>query len=296
MSDVFYAGMADPATALYALKSRIEALGAPSLSSAAGPQGLKGRKGPRGNRGPSTPDCRTQGYGSGPPTPNKGNPGDYYFDMNAPRYYGGRTSYHWSPWLGMFLLDNFNSTVAELLAAHTSDSGHTWTNSSSLYGGVDPSKAQVLNGALSVNGTGGDSIAFLSSVGPFNANYYVEVGVHMDDASGVFEVGLRYESGGPAGYNVQVDRDDAATINANIFKYVAGSGTNLGAQNAIPAGLDFVLRWQVNVDQLTLLVDGAEVLTATDSVLTDADQIFLYVEGMTSPARLFIRYIKAGTV
>lgn len=312
MSDVFYAGMADPATALYALKSRIESLGAPSLSSAAGPQGLKGLKGLRGNRGPSTPDCRTQLYGSGPPTPNKGKPGDFYFDLNRPYYYGGRTSFNFSPWMGMFLLDNYNGIAGTpAIGGRVSDSGHTMADSLNPYGSADPTLLKITDGGLGIDRDGSHRYASgVYSANPYNANYYVEIGVRGTEDScsaGSIRVGARVQAGTGTGYFLETFNAAGGNVAILVFKEV-GVSTLIARVDTPAPGIPL---WTARLEVSTLvggdvyiraLLNGIEVGNATDPAFgayPDKGVITVFIDPDAGAAPWHdcqIKYIRAGTL
>lgn len=160
----------------------------------------------------------------------------------------------------MNAVDTFTGTASTLLEAHTTDSGHTWTEHPSYTGG-----ASALTDLKRVRGSSGPTALYLSAV-PDSAEYDIE--------ADFFVVTVLTGTCGIAG------RMDTA---ANTFYYVrynatgtqwelrTAAGSTLGsAVQTLTGGQTYHVKFQIRDAAKKVFVDGVEVISSTDNSITGA--------------------------
>lgn len=181
-----------------------------------------------------------------------------------------------------FLLDNF--TGSGLLTAHTSDSGHTWSDQGAGgFYGADPA-APILSGGLLTHTGGAGYWSGESSAVPPTADYAVEIVTAIQAASNnQGAIGLRFSDASGTGYLAEfyADTSTPTVMLAIVTKnsgYVQLNG--VGPQSyAVADNSNCTVKFQIVGSTLSLYFDGVLAWTGTDSSITAVGKIFIVIDG-----------------
>jgi hypothetical protein len=177
------------------------------------------------------------------------------FSASGGLFLGG--AYHGG---GAFATDSFTGAAGTPLSAHTSDSGSTWSLHPSFSG------ATVLSGAGRVRSNTASPSVYIDSAGPTAADYdisadVVPVGAYSTQTAGV--VG-RLDFSSCSFYGA---RYNCALDSWELYRVASGTYTALGTAGSPVLSTTRRLTLRMAGSQITVLVDGAAVITKTDSVL-----------------------------
>lgn len=184
-----------------------------------------------------------------------------------------------------FLTDNFTGTASSTLESHLSDNGQGWiknTASSSSIG---------LNGGITISSTNDifptqtRKTAIYTTTGTStSADYEIQGTVSVVSARLSDYVGLvaRYATSTDNGYAATYAHSAGGFI---LVKRVNGTPTVLGSYNVTAATNDVVLL-RVRGSSISVLVNGIERISASDTTFTDAGKagVFLYANSAPGDA------------
>jgi lysophospholipase L1-like esterase len=166
---------------------------------------------------------------------------------------------------GSFMLDTFTDADGTDITSHTGEAGATWSLITG-YAPATPSKI-TSNRLYTTTAQGG----YKASGTPPTADYYVEGVVRYLTNLASDSVGIAGRID-PAANTMYFGRYGNTAGGWQLFKVIAGAATQLGSTvtASFPTGLDKTLRLVMQGTTIKLLVDGVEVISATDSAISTA--------------------------
>lgn len=170
--------------------------------------------------------------------------------------------------------DNFTGTAATLLTAHTPDSGGSWT------AGTGSSGNAVLDGTGNVYDQFGNAPWFYWSQDPLSADYDVVVKVKVDVS-------------GSQGHGCIARQSTSANTHYRVFwhggvgdwllyKNVAGTATQIGNFTGSAPTTEKTLTLRCTGSTITVLLDGTQIISVTDSAVSGAGRPGIFTNGTNS--------------
>lgn len=158
------------------------------------------------------------------------------------------------------LSDTFTGTAGTALESHTADTGETWTKHTSLGSGT----ADIRNNQVRGSAT---PALFWSSWTPPAADYYVEITLDVLDTGSPDTPGAsgRIDTAANTHYHARYSRISAG---AQLFKFVAGTATQLGSTFSYTPADGDTIRLDMAGTTIRLLINGVERISVTDSAIT----------------------------
>jgi hypothetical protein len=161
-------------------------------------------------------------------------------------------------------LDTFNSTTGTSLTARSADDGSTWTVSA----GTTP----VITSAKRLRRVGANGFDAYDNDAPGTADYSVEADVCIVTDNGAYYTGVsgRVNTGAGNSYYAQLDETSGYF---QLWKKVSNTSTQLassGSSYSLAAGTTYTLRLSMVGSTISVYVNGAQVISVTDSSVTAA--------------------------
>lgn len=171
----------------------------------------------------------------------------------------------------MALPIDFAGTAGQTLQAY--NAGFALANSTT------GSLAITAAGRLRRNATVNYNYTYSSELPP-SADYWVEADFFFDSTTRTERFGItgRNSTSALTFYLARVATDGSATANVQLWKWVAGTATQLGSSYAINISGDptFKIRLDMAGSTIRVLVNGVERINVTDSSVTAAGRIGFY--------------------
>jgi lysophospholipase L1-like esterase len=170
--------------------------------------------------------------------------------------------------MSLFTQDSFTDTPGVLLENHTGETGAVWTKNPAFSTG---SAAITAAGRLRGNATNG---VYYESAVPASADYDVEADLYV--ASVVGSAGLTGRQD-PTGFTFYL-LDYEAAGSFHLYTQVAGTAVNTTSfAMALTVGQIYHLRLSMRGGQISCYVNGALVISITDTNITSAGRAGLYL-------------------
>ena len=166
---------------------------------------------------------------------------------------------------------DFNGTAGDTL--QTYNSGFSLANSTT------GSMAITAAGRLRRNSTSNYNYTY-STQTPSSADYWVEADFFFETTTRTERFGItgRNSTSALTFYLARVATNASSTANVQLWKWVAGTATQLGSSYAITISGDptFKIRLDMSGSTIRVLVDGVERISVTDTSITAAGRIGFY--------------------
>jgi hypothetical protein len=180
--------------------------------------------------------------------------------------------------------DSFTGTTGTQLAAHTGETGATWT----LWQAPTPRGVLTDAGRLRRDISGG--VGYYASGVPANANYTVEADIHVKSVAATDDVGI----------NGRIDLSDSNSIGTNYLlryhidgvvaewqlrKNVVGVGTSLATYSqTLTPGATYRIGLKMSGTTISMIIDGVERGTAVDTGIGGAGRAGVRLGASSSTA------------
>lgn len=185
-----------------------------------------------------------------------------------------------SPWafapadvsVSPFLYDSFTDAAGTAITAHTGETGASWT----VQSGNSPATPDKIDGggALYANAANG---IYQSAGSPPSADYYVEAVLTKLSTVTNDKVGVIGRAD-PAANSWYMARWNEAGSNWQLYRTVAGVSTQMNGSIAgsFNVGDSHVLRLTMNGSTISMSLDGAQIQSKADTVITAAGHAGVY--------------------
>jgi hypothetical protein len=171
--------------------------------------------------------------------------------------------------MALFVQDTFTGTDGTTLASHTGETGASWTKHPQFTGSLALDTNRVRNATSDTNAG-----LYYASGTPLGADYEVQADLLCKDAASVLASAFvcgRLDSAVSAGTYYFGGWNRSSNI-FQVLKLVAGVSTSLGSSSdgGAAAGTTKTAKLSMVSTTIQLLIDGASVVSVTDSAISAA--------------------------
>jgi hypothetical protein len=195
---------------------------------------------------------------------------------------------------GVFVQDSFTGSDSTNLTAHTGEIGATWTKHPNQPG----SARDILITSNQARGDGNTSTIsrYYASGTPPTADYAVEATLNAISATTNERAGIwaRMNTSTDDGYELTYQRESTRWA---LYKVVSGTATLLGSYTDVFSdGSSRTIRLELRGTALTVLIDGTQRITATDSTFASAGSVGILTRSSTATTGIHIDNLVATTI
>ncbi|GAA0798356.1 LamG-like jellyroll fold domain-containing protein [Spirilliplanes yamanashiensis] len=174
-------------------------------------------------------------------------------------------------------LDTFTGTTGAAVNSRPADDGTTWTLSSG--------SAPVITAADRMRRVSANGFDLYNNAAPSSPDYAVEADIHVASNTGTYYPGIlgRFNPATSTAYYAQLAQGSGSW---QLWKKVNGTSTLIttaGATASMTAGATYTLRLQMTGTQITVWVNGTQVISVTDSSVTGAGYGGMFIWGSGTP-------------
>lgn len=179
--------------------------------------------------------------------------------------------------MSLFLTDNFTGSNGTLLTAHTSDSGHSWTQ----HPAFSTSVALITTNRMSPPDTANPHFAAYSNATPASTEYdvTVDVFVRASVTTSMF-IGGRFSTSAQTGYQLELNYA-SGDIGLVLYKANAGSLTSLGTYSIVAPAVSSTITIKLEIRDAAkkVYVNGTERISSANNDITVAGSVVVGLDG-----------------